>query len=226
MSGVGLILSNSSALIASQDRCDPLYWAGSSVARRSLSARSGNEETMLLQPHNLHWLAEDEPEIDLCAHGAVTVQIGGRLLATAEAGSWCVSAASLCLMRTLTANHTDESPVCDHLIPCCGHSMYAQNDGADVAIVGCFNGLDWEVVHAGANVRLRACVGEEEIVTLGEWRRIVFAFADAVADFYAASAPKRATDETDAQGFAAFQAEWNRRRGLVAAGPGRSISGA
>jgi hypothetical protein len=80
------------------------------------------------------------------------------------------------------------------------------------------------VIHEGANVRLRTFAGGEEIVTLDEWRRIVLAFADAVAAFYAASAPKQPSDETDAQGFAAFQAEWARRRGKGAAGPGRSIS--
>jgi hypothetical protein len=167
---------------------------------------------MILKPHNLHWLAHAAPEIDLCAHGAVTVQIGERLLATPEAGDWCVSASALYLMRTLTASHTPESPVGEHLIPCCGHMMYAQNDGADVDIDGCPSGIDWEVIHEGANVRLRASEGQEELVPLAEWRRTVFEFADAVAAFYAASAPKQPSDSYDAQGFAAFQAEWARRR--------------
>jgi hypothetical protein len=168
---------------------------------------------MILQLHNLHWLAHAVPETDLCAHGAVTVQIGGRLLATPEAGDWCVSASALYLMRTLTASHTPESPVGEHLIPCCGHMMYAEDDGADVAIVGCPSGIDWQVTHEGANVRLRTLDGEEEIVTLEEWRRIVLEFADAVAAFYAASAPKQFSHPYDEQGFAAFQAEWARRRG-------------
>ena len=167
---------------------------------------------MLLKPHNLHWLAHAAPETDLCAHGAVTVQIGGRLLATPEAGDWCVSASALYLMRTLTARHTPESPVGEHLIPCCGHWMHVQHDSADVSIMGCPSGIDWEVIHEGANVRLRTSEAEEEILPLEEWRRIVFEFADAVSAFYAASAPKQFSDDYDAQGFAVFQAEWTRRR--------------
>ena len=104
--------------------------------------------------------------------------------------------------------------------------MYAQDDGADVVIVGCPNGLDWEVMHEGASVRLRASEGEEEIVAIEEWRRIVFEFADAVAAFYAASAPKQFSDPYEEQAFAAFQNEWARRRGAGVAGPGRSVSGA
>ena len=142
-------------------------------------------------------------------------------IATPETGDWCVSAAGLFLLRTLDASHTPEAPVADHLIPCCGHWMYALNDGADVDIGGCNTWIDWEVIHEGANVRLRTSEGEEEIVPLAEWRRTVLEFADAVAAFYAASAPKQPSDETDAQGFAAFQAEWARRRGRGR--PGRIV---
>jgi hypothetical protein len=167
---------------------------------------------MILQLHNLHWLAEDAPERDLCAHGAVTVQIGETLLATPDDGDWCVSAASIYLLRTLTTTHTYDAPVGEQLMPCCGFAMYPQDNSADVFIMGCSSGVDWEVHHEGDRVRLRTYQGEEEMLSLEEWRRIVAAFADAVASFYAASAPKQFSDSYDAQGFAAFQAEWARRR--------------
>jgi len=166
---------------------------------------------MILNPHNLHWLNE-QTETDLCAHGAVSVRIGDRQLATPDDGDWCVSAAAIYLLRSLTTTHTYDSPVGEQLIPCCGFAMHPQDDSADIFIMGCNRGVDWEVHHEGERVRLRTYEGEEEIIALAEWRRIVFGFADAVAGFYAASAPKQPYDETDAQGFAAMQAEWSRRR--------------
>lgn len=166
---------------------------------------------MILKPHNLHWLNE-QPETDLCAHGAVTVEISGRLLATPEDGDWCVSAAAIYLLRTLTATHTYDSPVGEQLIPCCGFAMHPQDDSADIFIMGCSSGVDWEVHHEGDRIRLRTYEGEEEILTAEEWRQAVWSFADAVAGFYAASQPKQFSDDYDAQGFAVFQNEWTRRR--------------
>jgi hypothetical protein len=84
----------------------------------------------------------------------------------------------------------------------------------DVAINGCPNGEDFEVLHqiSGTGVVINATDGREWQVGWPEWRSAVFAFADAVSDFYAACSPKQ-PDADDAPGFAKFLAEWERRRG-------------
>lgn len=82
----------------------------------------------------------------------------------------------------------------------------------DVAIVGCSNGDDFEVVRdrVGASVVVRA--GDRTWGVGGaEWRAAVFGFADQVEAFYRASTPKRPAAE-DESGFQLFLAEWHRRR--------------
>jgi hypothetical protein len=167
---------------------------------------------MVLLLHNLHWLGHAPAQTDLCAHGEVTIQIGTQQLATPADGDWCVSAGAIYLFRTLMADHTDGHPVGEHLIPHCGHSMYSQTDSDDVLIMGCSNGVTWEVQHQHDHVLVRTAEGAEERLTAQHWQQTVLAFADAVAQFYAVSLPKVPADAYEAAGYAAFQAEWQRRR--------------
>lgn len=171
--------------------------------------------SIVLQPLNLCWVngAEDDPS-DLCAHGDVEFRIGGdRLLGEEKGRNLTVSAASLYLLRTLSVSHTRESPVGEHLFPCCGFCFYAVPGEPDVVVSGCPNGEDFEVLLRGEDVAIRATDGCEWSVDRTIWREAVFAFADRVSEFFAACSPKQ-PDPDDANGFAAFVAEWERRRGL------------
>ena len=169
-----------------------------------------------LSPVDLRWIkgSEDDPA-DLCAHGDFEFRIDGDVLSDGSAGrGLTLSAAALYLLRTLSRSHTKAKPVGDHLFPCCGHAMYDVPDQDDVVICGCPNGEDFEVDHreAGASVLVRGADGREWSVDRDSWRDAVFAFADAVSEFYARSSPKRPTPD-DAAGFRAFRGEWERRRG-------------
>jgi hypothetical protein len=169
-----------------------------------------------LSPVDLRWIngSEDDPA-DLCAHGDFEFRIDGEVLSDGSAGrELTLSAAALYLLRTLSRSHTKDEPLGDHLFPCCAHAMYDVPDQDDVAIVGCFNGVDFEVDHrdGGTSVLVRGADGRGWSVDRQSWRDAVFAFADAVSEFYARSSPKRPAAD-DADGFRAFQDEWERRRG-------------
>jgi hypothetical protein len=167
---------------------------------------------MVLLLYNLHWLEHTPQQSDLCAHGQVTVQIATQQLATPLDGDWCVSAGAIYLLRTLAADHTAEHPVGEHLIPHCGHSMFSQTGSDDVLILGCSQGVTWEVQHQRDHVLVRTTEGAEERLPAHHWQQAVLTFVDAVAQFYAASLPKVPADTYEAAGYAAFQAEWQRRR--------------
>jgi hypothetical protein len=171
---------------------------------------------VILRPANLGLIrgAADDPK-DLCAHGDVEFRIGGDTLLDTTGRDLTVSAAALYLLRTLSVPHTREAPVGDHLFPCCGFAMWDIPGGEDVAICGCPNGEDFEVLHevSGAGVVIRAADGREWKVGWPDWRTAVFAFADRVSEFYAVSSPKEPSGE-DAAGFKKFKAEWERRRGV------------
>lgn len=167
---------------------------------------------MILQVDKLHWLSHMNEQQDLCAHGAVEVQIGEDILDAGQEARWCVSAAALYLLRTLTADHTQDAPVGEHLIPCCGHTLYSQGREADVVITGCPNGLDWKIRHRDSTVLFRTPNGREEQITLIEWQQKVVTFADTVELFYKTSVPKQQPDDSyDAAGYVAFWTEWSRR---------------
>lgn len=172
---------------------------------------------VVLRPVNLRWIqgAFDDPK-DLCAHGDIEFCIGAEVLLDPTTGKdLTVSASALYLLRTLSAPHTKDAPVADHLFPCCGFSMYDVADQEDVVICGCPNGENFEVFHdvGGAGVVIRAEDGREWHVGWPEWRAAVFGFADRVSEFYGACSPKEPSEEEDAKGFRKFAAEWHRRRG-------------
>ena len=80
----------------------------------------------------------DDPD-DFCLHGQVFAKIGDELFEYDAT----VSATGLYLLRTLMENRIihDDQP----MLPCCGHSMYANEDLSAVDIGGCPNGVDWVV---------------------------------------------------------------------------------
>ena len=87
-------------------------------------------------------------------------------------------------------------------------------EGDDVVIVGCPNGIDFDVVHANDEVVVTAADGREYRLSAAEWRKTVCAFSDAVETFYAVSSPKQPSDD-DKDGYAKFRSEWSRHRSLA-----------
>ena len=171
---------------------------------------------VVLRPVNLRWINDtaDDPN-DLCVHGEVEFRIGADVLLSGDGLDWTLSAAALYLLRTLSRPHTRQTPVGDHLFPCCGYPLFEPPSEPDVAICECPSGEDFEVLHEPfrTGVRVRAGDGREWRVGWQAWASAVFGFADRVSAFYAACSPKTPTAE-DAAGFAAFVREWERRRGL------------
>lgn len=174
--------------------------------------------SVAIRPKGLHWIkGAPDDSTDLCAHGHVEFRILGEVLVHPEHDlEVTVSAAALYLLRTLAAEHRRDSPVGDQLFPCCGFAMFDESGSQDVLILGCPNGLDFEVFHGPgrAHVIVRARDGREWRATWSEWQSAVFAFADAVSEFFAAAAPKTPSPD-DQAGFRKFVGEWERRRGEV-----------
>jgi hypothetical protein len=166
-----------------------------------------------ISPIRLHWIRDDGVDTpnDLCAHSPIHFEIGGKTLMTVDDGDFTVSAAAIYLLRSLEADHVLDSNVHENLFPCCGHSMYDIGE-ADVQIVGCPNGTNFNVVHAGDIVELRSSDLGVFRLSSSEWKSAVKSFSDEVQNFYEASKPKEPSDEVASKGFAKMLAEWKRRR--------------
>jgi hypothetical protein len=119
----------------------------------------------------------------LCAHGDIGFLIGDDVLLDTNGKDLTVSAAALYLLRTLSVPHTKTTPVGDHLFPCRGFAMWDIPGQEDVALCGCPNGEDFEILHEtdGESILIRAADGREWMVGWPEWRAAVFAFADRVS---------------------------------------------
>lgn len=165
-----------------------------------------------ISPVGLHWLPTMPAHADLCAHAGITLEFEGELIVDARDDELAVSTGALHLLRTLSAEHTPERPVAEHLAPCCGHYMFVDAASGEVQNGGCSNGVNWWVRHSEAGVTLVLRDGRRLTTPRDVWCRAVVAFADEVDAFYAASAPKAPGDPDDEAWFAAFRAEWHRRR--------------
>ena len=161
-----------------------------------------------IDAEKLYWIGRDgmdDPD-DVCLHGDVIVKIGSEILAY----SATVSAAGLYLLRTLTENHTIHDG--QAMLPCCGHSMYANDDFRSVHISGCPNGLDWSVIHEDGRVKLVTESGIEAWLDWAAYRDEVCSFADQIKAFYKAGSPKHIEEDWARNGYVAFWREWLRRR--------------
>lgn len=166
---------------------------------------------LTIEPTNLHWLAAMPAEEDLCVHGGVVIRGDETVFVDDSHEEWALSAGALFLLRTLDRDHTAESRVAEHLIPHCGHAMYAQVDSDEVTMVGCPHGRDWLVVHEASQVILEFDPDRKLSLSWREWRDAVVQFASALDKFYEDNAPKKPANRVDAEGFAAFRGEWERR---------------
>ena len=161
-----------------------------------------------IKADKFEWIggAADDPQ-DLCLHGHVTAQFGDTVLE--DTGT--VSATALYLLKTLT----EDKLMAEYdiqMIPCCGHTLIANDELTEVAISGCDTGTDWSTIHDGDAVRFILPTEQEEVVTLREYQYEVLAFADSVKRFYDACTPKEIpTDPFDRNGYMAFWNEWKRR---------------
>lgn len=129
-----------------------------------------------------------------------------------------MTAASLFLLRTLEHDHTPRESVApsNQLFPCCGHPWVATDGRFPTITLGCDNGNELWVRHAGEGVVITQ--GElSEGVSAEQWHEAVVGFADKVRAFYDVSPPRRRSRGSDADamesaGWDAFWVEWIERR--------------
>ncbi len=159
--------------------------------------------------NDLEWIdgTTDDP-YDLCLHGHAIVMIGDEILEDDAT----LSATALYLLKSIKEDHIMNKDI--QMLPCCGHAMWLKDDNSgDVEIIGCCNGTDWSIIHENENIRLITESGKETIITLDEYKKEVFKFADSIEAFYNICTKKiLPKDEFDRNGYIAFWNEWHRRR--------------
>lgn len=161
-----------------------------------------------IDAENLCWIdgRADDPE-DLCLHGHAAAYIGGQKLERDA----CVSSSALYLLKSLSEDHIIDKS--NQMLPCCGFFMIADEGLENVDICGCPYGIDWSVIHDGGNVKLILDDGTEEVLSIADYQKEVFAFADKIEAFYNSCSPKiMPKDEFGRNGYIAFWNEWHRRR--------------
>ena len=155
---------------------------------------------------NIGWLKglEDDPR-DCCAHAHTVAHIGEE---TFEYDA-TVSATALYLLKSLSEDHRAYTQ--EQFLPCCGFDIIASKESDNVVILGCANGIDWNLVHIDDAVLITTNTGEKTEVPMGEYREEVIKFADRVEAFYESQPPRKPAKE-DEYAYRAFWKEWHRRR--------------
>lgn len=141
---------------------------------------------------------------DCCIHGKVIFKIGDKSLS--EDTEWCVSASAYRFLHTLFENHFMGAE--DFLIPCCGHTVIPSEDKKSVSIIGCSNGIDFNIIHEEENITITTKDNNEYTVSFVDYKNAVLFFAKQVADFYKSNPPREFEDDFDKDGYSAFVTEW------------------
>jgi hypothetical protein len=158
--------------------------------------------------------ADDAPA-DLCSHGDIRLEIGGRVIVPGQGEHWyTVSTSALALLRTLESDHSPERPVADRLILCCGM----------IEMLSCPVGIDWSVTHRRGRVRLHDVVRYDSIdetqavqfpglaveLAESEYRRQIATFAEKAKRPFARG-QKTPADDYEQQLYEEFWHEYDRR---------------
>jgi len=167
----------------------------------------------------LHWAdgSSDDPD-DLCLHGKVFVRIGDEIVdegiyrhACGTLRYWTVSAGAYRMLESVYSDHAAGYE--RHLLTCCGHFMYIDEEADKLFFIDCPYGLDWSVAHEGDTVTLTTEAKTQVTISLADYRDIVFAFADEIKAFYEKCSPKTPPLEDFEQlALERFWTDWERWR--------------
>lgn len=158
-----------------------------------------------LRAVNLHF--KNHSRSDLCLHGDVLFKIGDVVISNLEDNEWCVSVYALRFLRTLDCNHLCGEE--EHMIPCCGHFMIPSEDKKKVTVIGCKNGVDFDVIHEKDGIIIKCMDGRHVCCLYDEYKAAVILFAKQI-DKYMKESPARIPEDTfSAEGFDAFKNEFN-----------------
>ena len=161
---------------------------------------------MELYATDLHFLG-DTPKMqvyDDCVHGKVVFKIDGCNLSNDDS-DWCLSASAYRFLHSLFENHFSDAE--EHMIPCCG-VFYASQDKTSVTVVGCSNGIDFDVIHENDNIIIRTQEGITYTVPFEDYKAAVLSYAKQIEDFYHQNPPRQFENQVDRDGFEAFCNEW------------------
>ena len=145
-----------------------------------------------------------EQAYDCCTHGKIIFKVDDHLLS--DNSEWCVSASAYRFLHSLFENHTTETE--DFLIPCCGHTLIPSEDKTSVDIIGCPNGIDFNITHEQGRVTIGTVDNVVYDVPFSDYKDAVLSFAKQVMDFYNSNPPREFADEFAKEGFSAFVTEW------------------
>ena len=161
---------------------------------------------MELYATDLHFLGDNSKmqAYDDCVHGKVVFKIDGCILSN-DNSDWCLSASAYRFLRSLFENHFSRAE--EHMIPCCG-AFYASQDKTSVTVVGCSNGIDFDITHQDDNIIIRAQDGIAYTSPFEDYKAAVLSYAKQIEDFYHQNPPRQFKDQIDKDGFEAFCNEW------------------
>jgi hypothetical protein len=162
----------------------------------------------------------DDAPADLCSHGDIRLEIGGRVIVSGEAEPgevadwWTISTSALALLRTLESDHLPDRRVADRLILHCGM----------IEMLTCPIGVDWSVRHLGGRVQLADVVRYDTVneaegvrfpglvveVAEDEYRREVVAFAKKAKQPFV-GCEKTPSDDYERQLYEEFWREYDER---------------
>jgi len=163
---------------------------------------------------NPTWIdgSADNPN-DHCAHGGIEFVIDGLVISDGSE-EYTTSGAALYLLRSVFFNHSEKDSLAEGnlIFPCCAFTPYKMESKYGVVVVGCPNGLHFEIKHIDSAVEI--AYGQEiRKISVYEWASAVVSFSNQVLNFYADSSPKNPLEDKESvEGWDLFWSELQIRK--------------
>ncbi len=87
--------------------------------------------------------------------------------------------------------------------------IICSEDNKSITIVGCNNGIDFDVVHSGESVIIKTIDNREYKVPFKDYKNAVLFFAKQITDFYESNHPRKFDDDFHKEGYESFM--WSYR---------------
>jgi len=162
------------------------------------------------------WLNDIDIQSDYCLHGQVELFINKNKIAIYPQ-EITLSSTGLFLMRIIKENYEVAQKWGNYLFPCCGFTFYKNEETEEVKknilVInqGCCNGTDLFIKHIGSNLLIKY-QDNEEIISMEEYKKMVFEFVKTVEEKYKKNKKKNIKDRYEKEGYEAFWKEWYIRK--------------
>ena len=165
------------------------------------------KNSLEIVPINMRWIEDLPEEYDRCLHGEVKVLYNGEIVFSSDANR-TINVTGYYLLKSIDKDY-EKNIYASQLIPCCGFTMFPNEEMQDVLIIGCPQGDDFSIFHSEELVTMIFDSSNSISITIECFKRAVLGYVNQIESFYVSSKLKCIpVDEIDEKAYEVFWNDW------------------